>query len=142
MKIKTMNTIAPSAMPGSVLRGALAGIALTILGAVVMSGLIIKETLRETSIGYCAMGILLLASVAASMVSIRHMGSKRIQVSLITGAIYAGVLMLANGLLYKGGFDGVGETLLIIFGGSVAAALLGTGGRNKQHSARRKKKHR
>lgn len=142
MKSKVARSVAPSGVPYAVLKGTMASLGITVLGAMLMSWLILRETLKETAIGYSAMGILLLSSLIGASVSSGKMESKRMITSALTGCVYAVILLIANALLYKGGYEGVGATLLIVFGGSIAADILNPGHGKRTGSSKRRRKHR
>ena len=55
MTSKTARAIAPSQMPKALVRGLVVSVLITLGGAALMSALIIREMIRETAIGYCAM---------------------------------------------------------------------------------------
>ena len=137
-----MKELAPSAIPAALIKGTGVSLLITMFGAAIMSWLIIRDTLKETAIGYCAMAILMAASFVGPAWAIRKAGEKRMQIALLVAAIYAAVLLILNWILYKGGYEGVGETLLIIAGGSVTASLTISGSGNGSRGRRRKKKHR
>lgn len=141
MKLKTKMMLAPSSIPGSVAGGVTGGLLVTILGAALISTLMLREILKETTIGYSAMVILLLASFAASKISLVNTTQKRWLIALITGISYGAILLILNGILYRGGYEGVGVTILLIMGGSIAALLLGTRTKAKRINPKRKRRH-
>ena len=142
MTSKTARAIAPSQMPKALVRGLVVSVLITLGGAALMSALIIREMILETAIGYCAMGTLLVSSVAGALVAIRSNERNKFLVVLLAGVLYSIVLLAANALLYKGGYEGVGVSLTLVMGGSVAAAFLVAPSGMKRRPSKRKKKHR
>lgn len=142
MKRKMKGSVTADLAIKNVVRGVITGILTTIAGAVIMSVLIINETLEETSIGYSAMGILLLASMAACMAALVNAQSKKGMIVGITGGLYALILMGLNALLYKGGYEGVGVTLLLILAGCLTSLLLFGKQTKRGYAPKRKLKHR
>lgn len=131
-----------SSIPSGLLKGALAGIVTTLIGTAVMSGLIIHEVLRETGIGYCAMIVLVISSLLASMTAVRAVKQKLAVVSALSGLIYYAMLVGANALFLKGEYEGMGVTALLVLAGSGTALLLGLRPQKARYSQGGKKKHR
>lgn len=142
MKLKTKHMLAPSSAPKCIAKGILMGLLVTVPGAMAMAKLMVMEIIKETAIGYCAMGIILAASISAALTSMKSAEGKHGIIAATTGAGYALVLLLLNALLYKGGYEGVGVTLLLILGGTAAAVLLGTRPRKAGYASKKKRKHR
>lgn len=113
----------------ALLKGTAWSLGITIMGAAVMASLILKGTLQDTAIGYAAMAILLLASFAGSMITVRRVGKKLVVSAMMSGAIYFGILALLNAVVYKGGYEGVGVTALVIAGGAGVTVLLNVNSR-------------
>lgn len=141
MTRKLKQSLAPSTAPKNVVKGLVTGILITLVGTAVMSALIIREMLKESAIGYVSMGILLAASIAAAFVAMKNAERRKGVIAAITGASYAVVLLALNALLYRGGYEGVGVTMLLIAGGSMSAIMLGANQKKKGHGSKRKKKH-
>jgi hypothetical protein len=80
--------------------------------------------------------------LAGSRTAVRKNDRKKLLTALLCGIVYAAVLMAANALLYKGEYEGVGVSLMLILGGSLAALLLTDTGGRKKLRPNRKKKHR
>ena len=119
---RKQNTAAP--IPKALAGGAAVGFAVTLVGAALMSGLIVREVLTEMSIGYSAMGILLTASFLSAWVALGRSQRKAMAVSTLSGLIYYGILLLVNMLCYKGGMEGSLVTALLVLGGTGVALLM------------------
>ena len=99
---------------------------LTVLGAGIAAKMIADEVLRETAIGYSAMTIVLIASSIGSLLAIRKVKRRKLQVSMLVGAVYFVSLMAMTALLFGGQYQGMGVTALLVDAGSGAVALLGS----------------
>ena len=97
---------------------------LTLLGAGVIAKLISAEILQETSIGYSAMMILLISSAAGAAVAIRKVQKRMLQVSLLVGVIYYGMLLASTAIFFGGHYQGMGVTGLLVVAGCAAVILM------------------
>ncbi len=113
-----------STMPAGLLKGAVAAIIMTIAGAALMSALIIREVLRETSIGYCAMVVLLISPLAGALIAMNAVKQKLAIVAALSAGIYYLLLLGTNALLLKGEYTGMGVTALLVLAGAGSALLL------------------
>lgn len=129
---------AESTMPTALLKGTLAAILTTVVGAALMSGLIIREVLKETAIGYSAMAVLLTASLVGTWIAMKEAKQKLAIVSLLTGLCYFLVLIGGNALFCRGNYEGSGVTGLVILAGAGTAILLGLKPKRASHSPVRK----
>jgi len=111
-------------MGTALLKGLLWEAGITVAGAGLMAWLMLRQMLRDTVIGYCAMGILMVSSLLGALVSVRTMGRKIALTGLCSGGIYFCLLAALNALLYKGGYEGVGVTALLILGGAMTGVFL------------------
>lgn len=126
----------------SLLKGTAAGIILTLAGCALMSRLIVGEVLKDTSIGYCATGILVISSYAAAVVAMRAAKEKTAVISLISGLIYYGILLLVNAFCFRRGYEGLPVTALLILAGTGGALLIQIRPHNKRRSPLRKNNRR
>lgn len=140
MTVNQKVTGSASTIPGGLALGVLTSLGVTVLAAAVTAWLILRGTLAENSVGYCAMVILLLAAAAGSAVAIGRIKRRRLQMGLAAGAIYYGCLLAAAALFFGGIYDGMGVTALMVLCGSMLAILLGPGGQNRAVCRRRKKR--
>ena len=99
---------------------------LTILGAGTVAKLISDEILRETAIGYGAMGIVLLASVCGAAIAANKVKKRRLQVSLLVGTGYFLMLFAMTALFFGGQYQGIGVTALLVLAGTGTVVLLGS----------------
>lgn len=131
-----------SAMPSGLLKGALVGIGITLVGAAVMSALILREVLRETAIGYSAMGVILVSAFAGAMAAMNTVKQRPAVVAVLSGLIYYAVLLGANALFFKGEYEGLGVTALLVLAGVGTALLLKMKPRKGRRPSVRKNRHR
>lgn len=128
-------------MPGGLALGGVVSLLTTILGTGVFAYMLSTETVSADAVGYCAMGILLASSMLGSMTAAGKIKHRKIYVCGLTGLIYYLTLLAITALFFGGQYQGIGVTALVILAGSGTAALLGTKGKNRRHSSKRKIRH-
>lgn len=74
-------------------------------------------------IGYCAMIILFLSTIAGAIIAQKKIQRLRLQVCLSLGGLYYLLLVCTTLLLFGGNFTGMGATALVIVCGSLLSAL-------------------
>lgn len=126
-------------MPVGFVLSAGGALALTLGGAGVFAWLIAAERLAESSIGYCAMAIVLLSAALGAAVAVGRIKRRRVYVCAISGLIYYGVLLGMTALFFGGQYQGMGVTALLVLAGCGSVALLGL--RGEKTSRRRKRKY-
>ena len=114
-----------SSMAAGLTFGAGTALAITIRGSAILAKLVDGEWLEEGNVGYGIMGMLLLASYLAAMVSYGKIKRQRLLVCLSTGGIYFGLLLSITALFFGGQYSGVGVTALLIVCGAILAILPG-----------------
>lgn len=112
-------------MPVGIAIGWEISIAVTLVGSVLVAKLISDEILQSTAIGYGVMLILLLASVLGAVVSIAKVQRRRLQVCLLSGAVYYASLLACTALFFGGQYQGMGVTALVVLAGVGTVVLLG-----------------
>lgn len=121
------------------------GTAICLLGALAggagISCMIIRGTLKETAIGYSAMGILILSTILGVIPAVKGTYRKKLPAALITGACYFLTLTLLNIILFKGIFTGLGTTMLVIIFSAMAGFFLFGKPKAKQTAKKRRYKH-
>ena len=131
-----------SSMPGGLALGGLAALAITVLGSVAAASLVLKEKIPEDSIGYCAMVILLVSSFVSARVSAARIKHRLLYVSMLSGLIYYGLLLVITTLFFGGQYQGMGATALVVFAGCGTAVLMGAGGKKQGSHFKKKMKRR
>lgn len=127
-----------STMPVGLTMAALASLGVTFAGAALTGYLISRDLLQESSIGYCAMALILLSSVTGAAVAVGKIKRQRVLVCGISGAIYFAVLLSMTALVFGGQYQGIGVTALLVLAGSVLVVLLGLRGEKKPKYRKRK----
>lgn len=125
MTVNRKVTGTASSMPVGLALGLACSLSITCAGAGIWAALTGRQTLDENTIGYCAMALILLSSVAGPSVAVRRIKRRRAFVCGISGALYFGALLSMTALFFGGQYQGVGVTALLILAGSVLVAMLG-----------------
>lgn len=102
--------------------------------------LIAAEYISMSAAGYWQLGNLIASSVAGNLAAMRKSEGKKLVLALIVSAGYFLCLVILKLLCYPGTWNGVGVTLLVVAGCSIAFALLtsGQGRRMPKHKIKRK----
>lgn len=129
---------APIPVPEALLRGWVRGIIVTIAGTAILSWMILNETIKESTIGYAAMGIILISVFLASGKAVKAAKRNGLIIAALSGLIYWLSLVSANLLMCKGEYHGLWVTLFLALGGGTAANFLNFAGKTKSHSSRRR----
>lgn len=129
-------------MPGGLALGWAISFGFTILGAMVFASLISKELLREDMIGYCAMVILLVASMLGAAVSVGAIKRRRAYVCGLSGMIYYATLLSMTALFFGGQYQGMGVTALLVLAGVGMVLLLGLRGERRNNARHHKNGYR
>ena len=131
-----------SSMPAGLAAGAGVSLGLTLVLAVIVAKLVDSGTLMEDSIGYCAMGILLCASICGAAVSVGRIKRQKAAVCGASGIIYYGMLVAMTAMFFGGQYNGMGVTALMVLCGCGVVLLLGMrqsrGARKRTGRIRRK----
>jgi len=122
-----------ASIPVSTAFGVLAAVVWTWVTAMITAKMIEIESIDESMIGYCSMGILLTSGMIGSWIAYKKAKHHRIQVSALTAAGYYLSLLAITALFFDGQYTGMGVTALLIAGGSMAYALLGSGNRGSRN---------
>lgn len=134
MVINRKVTGTASSMPAGLAVGGLVSLAVTILGSVMAANLVLREMIAESSVGYCAMLILLLASFGGARIAAARIKHRRLYVCILSGVVYYSLLLAITALFFGGQYQGMGVTALVVAAGCGTAALL-----EKNEKKRRRK---
>ena len=126
MTINRKVTGTAASMPMGIGIGCGVSMILTVLGAGVAAKLIAVEILQETAIGYGAMAIILLASICGSMIAVKKVKKRKLQVSLMVGSGYYLSLLAMTALFFGGQYQGMWVTALLVLAGSGTTILIET----------------
>lgn len=127
-----------SSMPVGFTVAATGSLLMSIAGAALSGYLISKEVLQESSIGYCAMVLILLSSIVGAAIAVGRIKRRRVFVCMISGLIYFGILLCMTALFFGGQYQGIPVTGLLVLAGCALVALLGLK-REKAPKYRRRK---
>lgn len=111
-------------MPIGLALGALTGMGITLASAVGAAKMIDAGTAGENTIGYFAMGILLISSFAGTIVAVNSIRHRKLMVCGLSALIYYAILLSMTALFFGGQYQGMGVTALVVACGSVVAALI------------------
>ena len=105
--------------------GAAVSMAMTMVGTGICAALISAETITPSSMGYCAVGVLLVSAFAGSSV-VTGVGKQRSPVTnVIAGGVYYLMLLAVTALFFDGQYQGIGVTAFAVLSGSILPTLLG-----------------
>ena len=127
-------------IPAGLLCAAGASLGVTLLGAGGAAWAVLRGIIPEKGTGYCAMVILLLASMAGSSVAAGTIQRLRTQMCLAAAGTYWLCLLTITALFFGGQYQGVGVTALMVLCGSGLVILLAPGSKNRAGCRRRKKR--
>ena len=117
-------------------------IALTMCLSVIGAMLVSRELLGQERIGILAMMILTVASVMGGITAAGKIKMRRMQMSLLHGALYGLFLVVLTFLFFGGQFQGMGTTLVVIAVSSIGGGLIANRSEGKGSGKKRKKYHR
>lgn len=123
-------------IPVGIMWGTGVSLFVTFLGAAVAALLLDREILAQSSVGYCAMVILLMASYAGAMTARGCIKRQHLMVCLLSGTVYTLCLLSMTAVFFGGQYEAVGVTVFLVMGGSVLALLMnkrsGRGGKRRK----------
>ncbi len=114
-----------SSMPVGLSVGALISMVVTLSMAGLLAWLVDKGSMPITGIGYGAMVTLFAAAAAGALTASGKIKRMRMQVCLLSGAIYFLLLLSMTALFFGGQYQGIGVSAIVILCGTVAAILPG-----------------
>lgn len=112
-------------MPAGLAIGGIWSLCVTLVMAALVAKLMDMEAIRQDSIGYFVISILLVASTTGALLSFGRIKRRRMVVCMVSGLIYYCVLLSITALCFGGQYQGMGVTGLVVLGGSFCAGLLG-----------------
>ncbi len=133
--LKKKSTKKSNSIPMGIAYGLVASILLTLIGTAVLAFLVSGEQLPEQAMDYGAVVTLLLSSVTGALVCCKAVRQKILLMAIISGAAYFVILLCCTAMFFGGQYQGVGQTALLVLGGSIAAGLLQISGsaKTKKH---------
>lgn len=129
-------------MPAGLALGGAVSLGITILGAVIAGKLLDGEVIPQSAIGYAAMAILLLASLAGALTACGKIKRQRLVVCLASGGIYYALLLSMTALFFGGQYNGMGVTALMVLAGCGLSILMESRSEGKGRRKRKIRAHR
>ena len=128
-----------SSIPVGLLWSGLVSLGITAVTSAGAAWLVLNRKISPEGIGYCAMIILLLASVSGAVTAVKRIKRLRFQMCMAAGVVYYGCLLAITALFFGGNYHGLGVTALMILCGSGTTALLlpGNGRHPKMKNSRK-----
>lgn len=111
-------------IPGGLAVGVGAGIAMTLAGSVILTKLVLSETMQMENLGYGIVGLLLMSSFIGAVTACGRVKRRPLLICMLSGGLYFLILLSITALFFGGQYNGVGVTGLLVLGGSGAAALV------------------
>lgn len=111
-------------IPVGLLTGGAAALASTLVLTAVLAKLMDGEILRSENIGYGVMVLLLISSFLGSAVACRRVKRQYLVTAALSGTVYVLLLLSITALFFGGQYSAVGVTALLVFCGSMLAAML------------------
>lgn len=127
MTINRKPTGKATSTPAGIVCGTMTAATITILGVLIIAKLIEQEIIQWENAGYGALVVLLLSSWVGAATAAAKIKRQRVMVCITVGMLYFIVLVVIVALFFGGRYSGVGETALLIFGGSILGCLRGYG---------------
>ena len=115
-----------SAIPVGLAIGALISLVITFAGAATTAQMVAMEKIGEGSIGYAAMLIAAVAAAMGAWGAYSAIKRRRLQICMMSGAFYFGMLLAMTALFFGGRYQGMGVTALMILVGCGIVALFPT----------------
>lgn len=128
-------------VPAGVAAGATVSLCISVGGALIVAWMVGAEMMGAEGVGYAAMVILLVSSLLGPWLAATLIKHQRLMICMVTGCVFLVVLVGVNVLFFGGQFQGLLPSVLLILGGSVASALIGTGRGVNRTSVRRKHRY-
>ena len=136
--MKTGKTVKGTAisMPAGIALGVSVSMLLTSIFSAVLTWLMLEGRVSEKAIGYCILGVLIIATIMGALLSAIKVKRRWMLVCCATGVGYYLSLLACTALFFGGNYSGIGVTGVSVFVGSMVTGLLGlarTRNRNKRY---------
>ena len=131
-----------SSIPAGIAIAAIVSLVITLLGSVVSAYLVQSELIRQESIGYASMVVLVVSGAVGALVAMARIKRMRMQMCLLSGVCYFLLLLSVTALFFGGQYEGIGVTALAILSGCGSVAVLSIAGEKRGSTGRRKKAYR
>lgn len=127
-------------MPAGLAAGCGWSLGITLCSAAVAAKMMETEYLKENTIGYIAIGILLLSAFSGALIACGLIKHRKLLISTLSGLVYYVVLLSMTALFFGGQYQGMLTAAAAVLAGTVLAVFLTqhpTGGKRKIRSLHR-----
>ncbi len=131
-----------SKIPAGLVMGLGLSFGITLLGAALIAWMVLKEWIRESSMGLAVLGVQVAASAAGAWLAMTKVKQRKLQVCMLTGLAYYLLLLATAALFFDGIYQGMGTSAIAVLAGSVAVALVGARGGKGSVSHKKKRAYR
>ena len=122
----TKGTIAAKSKsaPGSIAFGATVSLVITLIAAAIVAALIESGKISSRGMGFAVMIILMVSSLAGSLIASKRSATKKMIISVLSAACYFVALLCITALFFDGAYKGIPATALVVGAGGIAAGLI------------------
>ena len=135
-------TFKNASIPGGIATGVFCAVMAILCAAVICAKTVQLQWVEENHIRYMVMVILFLSAWLGAAISYRKIQQQNPMVCLMFALAFFAVLLGTNMLLFDGKPNGVGETGLLILGGSFLIVFIHTGNKKRKIYRNRKRHNR
>lgn len=118
-----------TAIPVGLAIGGVISLIITLVGSAATAYLVLNQQIGENSVGYASIVILLLGSSMGAWGAYTCIKRQRLQICLLSVAVYYLSLLAITALFFGGRYQGMGVTAIVIFIGGAIVALFPTKGK-------------
>jgi len=111
-------------IPVGLLTGSTAALLFTLALSAVLAKLMEGEIIPEENIGYGVMIMILASAFSGSAIACKRVKRQYLLTAGLSGVVYVLLLLSITALFFGGQYSAVGVTVLLVFCGSLLAAML------------------
>lgn len=115
-----------TAIPTGLAIGGLINLIVTMAGSAASAYLVLNQRIGDNGIGYATMVILFVSTVLGAWGAYSCIKKQRLQVCLLSAALYYLLLLAITALFFGGQYQGMGVTALVILVSALTVALFPT----------------
>ena len=129
-------------IPYGIALGVCAALCTTVSCSAITAKMVDQQWIHHNHIGYAIMVFLLLAAWIGTRISYKKIKRQKVLVCMLTGIAFYGILLCITAIFFGGQYSGVGETGLLILGGTLLSALPEHSNKSRKIYGKRKKYNR
>ncbi len=129
-------------IPVGIAAGLLAGIIISVGGAVILAAITSSGKMTEESMPILAVIIQIIAAMGSAWLASALTKQKRLMVCLCSGGAYLLLTLGCTALFFGGQYEGLLGGILSVAGGSLLVAFLGLKGKKTPHHKKAKRAYR